>query len=610
MRLATITNWAYGITVGLTVISAATMLLAADAQKEERAAVEQRYRLNKATGRLGSEIYALTDHARQFVNTSDPTYELLYRHDAAELAAVEQRLAHMRDSGATQEELATLKDAIRWADMLHDEQKAALAAFNAGDGEAARRLLFGPEYERELSRSEALLDQFRAQLDRRTEDAVREATRISALWRGVSEAVLAITGVLFLCVLYFIFKQRVLRPVVKLSDVVTRLAAQDYDAEPPAVEQIDEIGDITQAVRLFRENGLERQRLEAERDRDQAIRDLLSRMTQRMQGCDSMKDLYSVVERFMPAIAPACAGRLYTLDAKRNAMVEACAWLEPQHSVAEFPPLACWALRRGVPHRPSGTHVDIPCEHLGAISAASPETLCLPLTAQRETLGLLYLERRIAPAGTPEPNDVYLTMLAENIGLAIANLRLRDALRDMAMADPLTGLANRRQLDQVLRNLTERAAERGEPLSALMMDVDHFKRINDVYGHAAGDAVLREVSALLTSLTRSGDAVFRYGGEEFLLLLPGAGAKEAVERAEEIRRALGRLTVRQGELDLDPVTISIGVAGAPDICAYDRIISVADAALLHAKANGRDRVQLARASANKGMIEERRAVPG
>lgn len=115
---------------------------------------------------------------------------------------------------------------------------------------------------------------------------------------------LSLTGLLFLCVLFFVFKRRVLHPVIRLSDVIGRLAAQDYAVEPPEFDQIDEIGDMAPALRVFRENGIERQRLEKERDVDRLMRDLLSRMTQRMQGCEAMADLRTVIERFMPEIAP------------------------------------------------------------------------------------------------------------------------------------------------------------------------------------------------------------------------------------------------------------------------------------------------------------------
>lgn len=594
MRLATITNWAYGATVVLTLVSGTTMVFASNAQERERAAVEQRYRLDQVTANLDREIFLLTDHARQFLNTQDPTYRILYQRDAAALRSVEERIRHIGDAGASADELNALKEAVRWADTLVDEQRAALAAHESGDEAQARQILFGAEYERELDRAQAMIERFQYRLDQRTGEQVAEAEEVARLWKTVSEIVLAITGLLFLFVLYFVFKQRVLRPVVRLSDVVNRLAAQDYAVEPPTVGQIDEIGDMAQAIRVFRENGLERQRLAAEREADMAMRDLLSRMTQRMQGCDTLFDLKEVIQRFVPEIAPSLAGRLYLLDERRNAVVEACSWLDPQHSRREFSPLACWALRRALPHRPSGAgEIDVPCDHLELSDGAPIDTLCLPLISQRETLGLLYFEPRTDAAGHVETPVVYLQMLAENIGLALGNLQLREALREMAMADPLTGLANRRQLDVVFELQLAEAERLGRPISCLMVDVDHFKRFNDEYGHDAGDAVLREVGTLLQSVTREEGQAFRFGGEEFLLLLPGFTEQRAAERAEVIRTRIGELQVSHGARDLGPVSASIGVATVPDHSSADRLVQTADAALYRAKVQGRDRVVVA-----------------
>lgn len=591
MRLATITNWAYGATVALTLVSGVTMLLASNAQNHEREAVAQRYRLDHATSKLENEVYMLSDHARQFLNTGDPTYAILYRRDVAALNTIEDRIRHIRDVGASQQELDLLKEAMRWADTLHDEQEAALAAHERGDEATARRILFGAEYERDLDRATSMVERFQDQLDRRTDVEIAEATRIAQLWRTASEIVLAITGLLFLCVLYFVFKRRVLRPVVRLSDVVNRLAAQDFAVEPPIYGEIDEIGDMAQAIRVFRENGLERQRLEEERNADSAVRDLLSRMTQRMQGCDTLLELKDVVQRFVPEIAPELAGRLYLVDPGRSAVVEACHWLEPAHSVPQFSTLSCWALRRGLPHRPSGESIDVPCDHLRDVAGPIPDTLCLPLTAHRKTLGLLYFEPR-GGGGRATP-EVYLNMLAENVSLALANQGLRDTLREMAMADPLTGLSNRRQLDSMLEVQGAEAERLGQPISCLMLDIDHFKRFNDAFGHDAGDAVLREVGAVLKHAMREDGHAFRYGGEEFLLVMPGFGAEQAAARAEDIRTRIAALEIAINGAGLGPVTASIGVASAPEHCSFDRLLQTADAAVYRAKALGRDRVVVA-----------------
>jgi len=593
MRLATITNWAYGATVALTLLSGATMILASNAQDRERAAVEQRYRLDQATEQLDGEVFALTDRARQYLDTSDATYRLLYFRDAAALGAVEQRVARIGDAGASADELDTLKEAIRWADTLRDEQRAAIAAFDGSEEKKARAIVFGAEYERELDRARSLVERFQYRLDQRTETEVTAAAGAARTWKRVSEAAVAVTALLFVFVLFFVFRQRVLKPVVRLSDVVNRLAAQDFAVEPPDLGQIDEIGDMAQAIRVFRENAIERQRLQEERDSDRILRDLLSRMTQRMQGCDSLHDMEEIARRFIPEIAPDLAGRLYLIDPKRNAVVEACHWLDPRRSRSEFAPGACWALRRGLPHRPTGGAIDVPCDHLDIEGELTVDTLCLPLSAHGETFGLLYFERKVGTPDVSSTSETYLIMLAENIGLAIGNIRLREQLRAMAMGDALTGLGNRRQLDATLDDVLADARWSQRPISCLMVDVDHFKQFNDSFGHDAGDAVLREVGAALAAAVRDKELAFRYGGEEFMVLLPGCDVDQAVARAQHIRERIASLDLIHGGKKLRTVAISAGVATAPIHCTVERLVQTADAALLRAKANGRDRVEVA-----------------
>ena len=594
MRLATITNWAYGATVFLTLASGMTMLLASTAQESERAAVAQRYRLDDATAKIGAEVTGLSDQAREYVITGDPSHLLVYRREAMALRSVEDRIKTVKDVGASPDELNALADAMRWADTLQDEQRQAIAAHEQGDEDTARRILFGAEYDRELDRVASDVERFRYRLDQRTAGEVTAATRVARIWKTSSEVVLALTGLLFLGVLYFVFKRRVLRPVVRLSDVVSRLAAQDYGVEPPAYDQIDEIGDMAQALCVFRENGLERQRLEGLQAADLTMRSLLSRMTQRMQGCDTLPKLERVIESFVPQIATGLAGRLYLFDEERNALVEACSWLGPVHSTAEFPPTACWALQRNDLHRPAGQSVDVPCGHLHCDERAV-DSICLPLIAQQAMLGVLYFEPCQADLSSPRPevSEIYIRILAENIGLALGNLRLRDALREMAMADALTGLANRRHLETVLEIRLAEAERLGQSISCLMVDVDHFKRFNDEFGHEAGDAVLRQMGEILKHATRESGVAFRYGGEEFLLLMPTLGAEQGTRRAQEIQARIRALRIEHGGRELGPITASFGIASAPDHCAFGKLIQTADAALYRAKESGRDRIVVA-----------------
>ena len=592
MRLSTITNWAYGATVLLTLASGATMLMASAAEEQERAAVAQRTLFDQLTSTLEEDVYRLTEQARGYAITRDPSHLIAYRRELQDERSVERRISRLRDVGASEPELAALGQALNWANALTDEQKAALDAARAGDDATARAILFGDEYWRELDRVDAQVGKFQYMLDQRTNHAVERATDTARQWRTMSEIMLGITALLFLCVLYFVLKQRILRPVVRLSDVVTRLAAQDFAAIPPHFPQVDEIGDMAQAIRIFRENGLERQRLEQERDADRTMRDLLSRLTQRLQGCATVGDLVDVVRRFAPEIAPDFPGRLYILDQRRNAMVQGCEWLSPAQSQVEFAPLACWALRRTQTHRPNGAIIDIPCDHLG--SATGLSTICIPLAAQGENMGVLYYEE--PAAATDEQREragKYLEMLAENIGLALANLRLRDALRDMAMADALTGLPNRRQFDILYQTLVAQSRSEGLPLACLMVDIDHFKRFNDSHGHDAGDAVLRAVGSALGDSLRDAGHAFRLGGEEFVLLMPGFTLEQALDRATHIRQRLQTLRVEHRGGELDPVTASFGLAAFPDHGAPERLLQTADAALLRAKAEGRDRIMVA-----------------
>jgi diguanylate cyclase (GGDEF)-like protein len=592
MRIATITNWAYGATVLLTIVSGATMLMASHAEEGERAAVQQRARFDHLTEALVEDTYRLTEQARLFTISGDPSHLIVYQDEAANLDSAEVSLRKLQDMGAQPAELKALEDGLRWADTLREEQAAAIAAKQKGQEEVARQIIFGPEYERELERVSNLIGRFRYMLDERTQDAVEQAERASRQFRLTSEIMLAITALLFLFVLYFIIMRRVLRPVGRLSDVVTRLAAQDFAVEPPEYSRIDEIGDMTQAIRIFRENALARQRLEAQRDADLAMRELLARMTQRLQGCDAIDDVMNVVRLFAPEIAPGFAGRLYVHDARTETMTSACEWRSPQGSASKFRFNDCWALRRGQVHRPGGTMIDVPCGHLHGEQAGA--SICIPLIGQGETIGLIYFEPCAESAGPlSESDEVYLVLLAERVGLALANLRLHEALREMALVDPLTGLSNRRQLEATLKLHVENADQSGRPVSCLMLDVDHFKTFNDDFGHDAGDAVLKAVGGVLKHSVRGEGNAFRYGGEEFLLLMPGMGMEQARERAEGIRRAISALQLDHKGAPLGRITASFGLATYPAHGSGDNLVSVADAALLRAKAEGRDRIVVA-----------------
>lgn len=585
MRIATITNWAYGATVCLTLASGVVMLMASNADNVERQAVEQRQIFDRLTEEVEMDTWVQSDLARLYVINKDPESLNEYRQKEALLKNVEHRLVKLKDNGASGEELALLLAGLKIVDELQDEQQAALSSVARGEEPQAISLLYGKTYEQELERAQNQIDHFRQMLDKRAQTAIEEATHTSRLLRTLSEVMVGLTALLFLFVLGFILKRRVLRPVVRLSDVVHRLASQDYAVETPNFNQIDEIGDMAQAIHIFRENGLVRQRLEKERDADWAIRELLARMTQRLQGCENFADVINVAQLFAPNIAPGISGRLYILDRDPWQMRCVAEWLSPEGKQEPFHPDECWAVRRGQSHPPVNGEPDIACYHLP--ESRANQSLCFPLIAQGEAIGLLSFQNI-----TPEtaPSRAYLELMAEALGLALANQRLRDALLEKALYDPLTGLRNRHHLEDTMRTQISQAIRNNEPVSCLMIDIDHFKNINDRFGHEAGDRVIKSVAAIVQRAAHDNGVAFRYGGEEFLALLTGQDEAGAHACATEIYNGVHGLALRYGLSDIGPVDVSIGIASYPQHVQSDNLLRAADVALYRAKELGRARI--------------------
>jgi two-component system, cell cycle response regulator len=167
----------------------------------------------------------------------------------------------------------------------------------------------------------------------------------------------------------------------------------------------------------------------------------------------------------------------------------------------------------------------------------------------------------------------------------------REALRMQAIRDPLTGLFNRRYMGEALDRELRRAEHGGQPVSMVMLDVDHFKRLNDTSGHQAGDELLTHIASILQARTRREDIACRYGGEEFLLILPGAPMEAALRRAEELRQVIRETTIEHRGRPLGRISVSAGVACFPEHgTTADELLRAADAALYRAKELGRDRV--------------------
>jgi diguanylate cyclase (GGDEF)-like protein len=220
----------------------------------------------------------------------------------------------------------------------------------------------------------------------------------------------------------------------------------------------------------------------------------------------------------------------------------------------------------------------------------------MPMMAHGEALGVLYIAQSRAGGFTEAKQQVARTV-AEQISLALANLQLQETLRTQSIRDPLTGLFNRRYMEASLEREMHRSLRRSHPLSIIMLDIDHFKRFNDTFGHDAGDALLSEFGRFLATQVRGEDIACRYGGEEFMLILPDASVEVAAQRAERLREAARQINVQHRRQTLEAITISIGVASVPNHAADgEELMRAADTALYAAKRQGRDRVVVANAT--------------
>jgi diguanylate cyclase (GGDEF)-like protein len=222
--------------------------------------------------------------------------------------------------------------------------------------------------------------------------------------------------------------------------------------------------------------------------------------------------------------------------------------------------------------------------------AETKSEMCLPLISLGETIGVLALES--SHPGAFAQNDVQpLESVADICAAAIQNARYFDRIRHMAYVDGLTGIFNRRYFEMRITEEIERVRRYENALALVMVDIDHFKRLNDEFGHLLGDEVLRQVSKLFEQNLRKADIVCRYGGEEFVLLMPQTTLEHALTAAEKIRKTVASWTFPGVAR---PVTISLGVASFPaDGDSRDALVSAADRALYAAKQGGRNRVVVA-----------------
>ncbi|WP_309572012.1 diguanylate cyclase [Deinococcus sp.] len=301
-----------------------------------------------------------------------------------------------------------------------------------------------------------------------------------------------------------------------------------------------------------------------------------------MQAARSLDEGAAILARALPALLPGTRGTLMHQRPEGGSLAPLLSWGEDSCAPAAE---TCWSLRRGEMQAPDQREFALRC------AEDNGTYVCTPLVSRGETLGLLRVDARQSGETLTEETRTLLLTVTRQVTLALASLGLQERLLQQSVRDPLTGLYNRRRLEEDLRRAVQAGVQDGTPLSVIALDIDHFKRLNDTFGHDAGDAALVQVSAVLRDLAPLGSTPARPGGEEFTLLLPGFDLPAVEVLAEHLRRAVEALTLTHAGVALGPVTVSLGVADRTTVSlGAATLLITADQALYAAKHRGRNRV--------------------
>jgi diguanylate cyclase (GGDEF)-like protein/PAS domain S-box-containing protein len=362
-----------------------------------------------------------------------------------------------------------------------------------------------------------------------------------------------------------------------------------------------DISEQVKAAALARDHSESLNRLVNELQLRTAQMTLLNEMGDLLQCSATSGEAHAVVGQIARRLFLASTGgALFVFKSSRNLLEAVASWGASDVSDQAFAPDACWGLRRGQPcwsEHPGGVVI---CSHLKNPVPAS--YLCVPLVAQGDTLGVLHIQYDLSKSnkGTEgfeslqESQQRLAVAVGGRVALSLASLLLRETLRDQSIRDPLTGLFNRRFMEDALGRELQRAKRRRHSLVVVFADLDHFKRFNDIHGHDAGDTVLRSMAGLFKQHFRGEDVVCRYGGEEFAFILPESSAKNAAKRLEQLRQVAKKHKITYKEQVLDAVTFSVGIATYPENgLTGEELLQTADTCLYESKANGRDCVTIA-----------------
>ncbi len=318
-----------------------------------------------------------------------------------------------------------------------------------------------------------------------------------------------------------------------------------------------------------------------------------------LQYCESEEETYHVLIGACRRLFPSDTGYISLLDEVAKSLKVVDFWGDFDYEGLEFDQRQCWAIRRGTSHAVEHPQLDPVCPHLDM--SRDKRCLCVPMIAHGKVLGMMHLLIR---SENPQPGRENMhafaskrrlfVNIANRYAMCLVDLRLLKDLKTLSIRDQLTGLYNRRHMEASFQREMDRAQRHGTSLGAIMIDVDYFNVFNDTYGHEIGDMVLQELGSFFLRRTRNEDIACRYGGEEILIIMPGASKNDAQKRAEELRQGVEQLTVTVDDDEAPTVTVSLGVAVFPEHGAtVEAVLKSADSALYRAKNKGRNRVVMA-----------------
>ncbi len=367
-----------------------------------------------------------------------------------------------------------------------------------------------------------------------------------------------------------------------------------YDENNQLIGASHIVRDVT--ARIINEKKLRLSKMKLEKHSKEMS--LINAMNNVLGNSSSLNETLRMVIIYLKKLLPFSAGIIYLMNPSKNYLASAIEWSDPINDEKIFPPHDCWALKKGKVYTKTCDEADLPCDHI-KIENNNIEYCCVPLLAQNDIVGILYIELSSTEISQEKKehmlkrNLLLITNLSGQIALAISNIKLKEFLKKRSTRDPLTDLYNRSYLSDTLERDLQRAKRDKKSIAVIMMDLDHFKNVNDSYGHDEGDIILKRISKLLLEQCRGGDIVCRYGGEEFMLVLYDIDVQSAYQKLDKIRIEIANMQFKAAET-IYSITASFGIVGFPEHFSNDaeKLIKAADTALYQSKKQGRNRITI------------------